>query len=118
RGSAASDGTPAPARKCESLQAGRSASSPAKICRISGKLAPVPFDEPLSPRLTDLGTEGPVLPSYTWRRQKYRDRVWLHVVLFVLTVGTTWLVQGWPYAVTILAILGCHEFGHYFACRY
>ena len=32
--------------------------------------------------------------------------------------GTTWLVGGWAYSVTILAILGCHEFGHYFACRY
>ena len=44
--------------------------------------------------------------------------MWLHLVLFLLTVGTTWLVQGWAYSVTILAILGCHEFGHYFACRY
>ena len=44
--------------------------------------------------------------------------MWLHLLLFVLTVGTTSLVGGWAYSVTILAILGCHEFGHYFACRY
>jgi len=28
------------------------------------------------------------------------------------------LVGGWAYSVTILAILGCHELGHYVACRY
>ncbi len=73
-----------------------------------------------------------------------RDRVWLHVLLFVLTIGTTvvvgaghyasfigdlgagdvdmtlgqLLVRGAWYAGTILAILGTHEFGHYAACRY
>lgn len=70
-----------------------------------------------------------------------RDRVWLHVLLFVLTVGTTTLVGmehylawrsefkpiaptfGWMdfvrglwYSATILGILGAHEFGHYYAC--
>ena len=29
-----------------------------------------------------------------------------------------WLVSGAPFAVTLLAILGVHEFGHYFAARY
>ena len=73
-----------------------------------------------------------------------RDHVWLHVLLFVLTIGTTvvvgaghyasfigdlgagdvdmtlgqLLVRGAWYAGTILAILGTHEFGHYAACRY
>jgi membrane-associated protease RseP (regulator of RpoE activity) len=28
------------------------------------------------------------------------------------------VVGGWAYSVTILSILGCHELGHYFACRY
>ena len=28
------------------------------------------------------------------------------------------LVRGLWYSVTILAILGCHELGHYLACRY
>jgi membrane-associated protease RseP (regulator of RpoE activity) len=74
---------------------------------------------------------------------KFQDRVWLHILLFALTVATTTLVGAaqylgfladfkdftpsisWPmlvrglwYAGTILAILGCHELGHYFACRY
>ena len=76
-----------------------------------------------------------------------RDRVWVHVLLFVLTIVTTTLVgalhyfgfsqgfdsdavvlpnlrdpslyiQGLWYSGTILAILGCHEMGHYVACRY
>jgi membrane-associated protease RseP (regulator of RpoE activity) len=70
---------------------------------------------------------------------------WRHIVLFLLTVVTTTVVAGanhfagfvsdfgnrsmnlsgtalilnglW-YSVSILAILGAHEFGHYFACRY
>jgi membrane-associated protease RseP (regulator of RpoE activity) len=83
-------------------------------------------------------------PAYVWRpRPKFQDRVWLHALLFVLTIATTTLAgighyvafranfltpPGtlsarliWPglyYSVTILAILGCHELGHYFACRY
>jgi len=70
--------------------------------------------------------------------------VWLHILLFVLTIATTTLVgasqyasfltdfldrglpmpvrslilRGFWYSGTILAILGCHELGHYFACRY
>jgi membrane-associated protease RseP (regulator of RpoE activity) len=85
-----------------------------------------------------------------------RDRVWVHVLLLILTLGTTTLAGGchylsfadafdsdaalagagldgpygplglflqpsfylnglW-YSLTILAILGCHEMGHYLAC--
>jgi membrane-associated protease RseP (regulator of RpoE activity) len=75
---------------------------------------------------------------------KFQDRVWLHVLLFALTLATTTLigafhylgfladfgevplpalsgpllVRGLWYSGTILSILGCHELGHYFACRY
>src|SRR4029434_9434738 len=71
-------------------------------------------------------------------------RVWRYVVLFCLTVVTTtfvgtghyasfyagfrvielpfssWelAVRGLWYSGSVLAILGAHEFGHYFACRY
>lgn len=71
-----------------------------------------------------------------------QDRLWLHVVLFVATLAMTTLVgsghwlafesnfqpgfrhyawisvalNGLWYSVTILAILGAHEAGHYFAC--
>jgi membrane-associated protease RseP (regulator of RpoE activity) len=77
-----------------------------------------------------------------------RDRVWLHVLLLLLTVLSTTFVGGlhyfshtvgfstppervvlslgelsfylsglW-YSASILAILGCHEMGHYLACRF
>jgi membrane-associated protease RseP (regulator of RpoE activity) len=74
--------------------------------------------------------------------------VWLHAVLFLLTVASTTLVgavhyfafvqgfgapdatvlpdfadpgfyvRGLWYSATVLGILGCHEMGHYLACRY
>jgi membrane-associated protease RseP (regulator of RpoE activity) len=70
--------------------------------------------------------------------------VWLHVLFFAVTIATTTfvgadhyasflsdftnlslrpsipalLVRGFWYSGTILSILGCHELGHYFACRY
>ncbi len=73
-----------------------------------------------------------------------RDRTWVYVALFLGTVVTTtsvgashygsfyqgfsrgelpfsiWelLIRGLWYSVSILAILGCHEMGHYLACRY
>jgi membrane-associated protease RseP (regulator of RpoE activity) len=73
-----------------------------------------------------------------------KDRVWLHVLLFLATIASTTLVGasfyanfvtglgsrrinisvaalllgGLWYSVPALLILGCHEMGHYFACRY
>ena len=70
--------------------------------------------------------------------------MWLHVLLLVLTIASTTyagishylafqsdflpersigltvglVLRGLWYSGTILAILGCHELGHYFACRY
>ncbi len=84
-------------------------------------------------------------PEYVWRpRPKFQDRVGRHVALLLLTIATTTLAgmnhyaafqsdfgtrtipliysellpRGFWYSGTILAILGCHELGHYFACRY
>jgi membrane-associated protease RseP (regulator of RpoE activity) len=84
-------------------------------------------------------------PAFVWApRPKFQDRRWLHGLLLVLTIGTTTFVgadhyagflsdfvsrdlpmgfgslylRGFWYSGTILAILGCHELGHYFACRY
>lgn len=58
-------------------------------------------------------------PEVVWQpRPKFQDRRWLHALLLLLTIGSTVLVGGWAYSVTILAILGCHELGHYVACRY
>jgi membrane-associated protease RseP (regulator of RpoE activity) len=75
--------------------------------------------------------------------EHHKNRVWLHVLLLVLTFLSTTLVgaghyaffmsafgsrpvlqtsrlilHGLPYSLTILAILGAHEMGHYLACRY
>lgn len=71
-----------------------------------------------------------------------RPRAWINAVLFGLTllstlfVGSLYaeasadiqtfsdlllpqnLIRGWPFALTLLGILGAHEFGHYFAARY
>lgn len=87
----------------------------------------------------------PLPPEFIWLpRPKFRDRVWVHILLLLATVVTTTLVgtmhyesfasdfgateaglafealvvKGLWYSGTILAILGCHELGHYFACRY
>jgi membrane-associated protease RseP (regulator of RpoE activity) len=85
-------------------------------------------------------------PEWQWEaRPKFQDRVWRHVVLLIITFGTTTiagalhyasfitdfetvsaptevslalLATGLWYSVTILAILGCHEMGHYLTCRY
>jgi membrane-associated protease RseP (regulator of RpoE activity) len=83
--------------------------------------------------------------EYVWHPpQKFRDRIWLHVGLLIATVLSTTFVgelhyagfitdfgvhrielssgalflRGAWYSGTIPAILGCHELGHYFACRY
>ncbi len=34
------------------------------------------------------------------------------------TFSPAWLLQGWPYSLSLLTILGAHELGHYFAARY
>lgn len=91
---------------------------------------------------------GDLDPYYVPRPIPPRDRVWVHVLLLILTVVSTTLVgalqyfsfkagfggadgadlaaqlrdprfylSGLWYSTTILAILGCHEMGHYIYCR-
>lgn len=67
--------------------------------------------------------------------EKQKQKYWLHLLLFVITFFTTtvagyeWvrgfsnqmefteLIYGIPYSLSILFVLGSHEFGHYFAAR-
>ena len=61
----------------------------------------------------------PYAPELPWRpRRKFQNRLWIHTLLLLATIGSTALVGGWAYCATVLAILGAHELGHYFACRY
>ncbi|MBI3048797.1 MAG: site-2 protease family protein [Acidobacteria bacterium] len=87
----------------------------------------------------------PLEPPFAARVEPYRpQRPWRHVILFLLTVVSTMLVgadhfasfhadfgtrtldlSGWEiflngfwYSASILAILGAHEFGHYYACKF
>ncbi len=72
-------------------------------------------------------------------RRKFQSRLWLHIALLLLTIGSTTiagafhyasfasefstqqvpiqLLQGFWYSGTLLAILGAHEMGHYLLCR-
>jgi membrane-associated protease RseP (regulator of RpoE activity) len=45
------------------------------------------------------------------------DSVSGELLLRILTHPVTW-ADGLPYALSVLAILGAHEMGHYLACRY
>jgi membrane-associated protease RseP (regulator of RpoE activity) len=101
---------------------------------------PYPFDDPGQP------VPASSIPVETFhvsaRPRKFRNRWWLHITLFLLTllfttgVGTlhylsyisefgrrpvtvNWLsmVDGLWYSLTLLGILGAHEFGHYYFCR-
>ena len=98
--------------------------------------------DPHLPDPSPVEGEPPLPITYTPPR-KFRDRRWLHLALFVLTIVSTTLVgaehylgyvsdfgrqpvrispalilQGFWYSGTILLFLGAHEFGHYLACRY
>jgi len=46
-----------------------------------------------------------------------RQRLWVHIVLFLLTVASTILVGGWVFSAGLLSILLAHEFGHYFTAQ-
>ena len=108
-------------------------------------MGPPPSDfpglEPVSPPQSADAWQWPPRPAVVSVRP---EPVWRYVVLFVLTIASTTqagglhyasfivgfsnrlpdlsltslVLHGLWYSVSILAILGCHELGHYYACRY
>jgi membrane-associated protease RseP (regulator of RpoE activity) len=80
--------------------------------------------------------------AFPQRPRKFQSRLWLHLLLLLLTIGSTtvagafhyasfvsefssrpvtlswgFLLQGFWYSGTLLGILGAHEMGHYLLCR-
>lgn len=41
----------------------------------------------------------------------------INLILFLLTIASTWAVNGVWYSISIISILFAHEMGHYFMCR-
>ena len=41
----------------------------------------------------------------------------INIILLLLTIGSTWLVNGFWYSIAIVIILLSHEMGHYLMCR-
>jgi membrane-associated protease RseP (regulator of RpoE activity) len=105
-------------------------------------LSPAPFE--FSPAPFDAAPLGQPAAEEWNPHPKFQDRTAVHVILLLLTLcsttfagalqyeafrsGFSLVPTGLPwtqllagalwYSGTIIAILGCHELGHYFACRY
>ncbi len=52
------------------------------------------------------------------QKQASRRRILIQILLFVLTIISTTLFNGFAYSVPLMLILLFHEMGHYFAARY
>src|SRR5262249_48502785 len=89
RASAALAATRAPGKKCAFRPAGQSGSSQVKISRTSASSDPVEAStlSSLEPARDD--SDLLALPLAWQPRPKFQDRVWLHVLLFLLTVAST-----------------------------
>ena len=47
----------------------------------------------------------------------FTRRAWVYVLLFLLTIASTWVMRKAGYAITVILILLGHELGHYFMSR-
>ncbi|MDA0207368.1 MAG: site-2 protease family protein [Acidobacteria bacterium] len=56
-------------------------------------------------------------PIYRPLPARPKQKLWLHIVLYLATILTTTWLHGWQYSACLMAILTCHEFGHYFAAK-
>ena len=103
----------------------------------------LPAQSPRQPEQPELPPDSVPQSDYV-PAMPLRDPLWRYLILFIATVVTTtdagarhylsfyvgfgggsspftyWelLIGGLWYSIPILAILGCHELGHYYACRY
>jgi membrane-associated protease RseP (regulator of RpoE activity) len=112
---------------------------------VSTEYPPAPPSQP-ELQWTEPASVSSDAPHGEWTAQRFRHRYWIHALLLLVTLATTTLVGGlhylsflsdfgarsfaerdllsyiWPqglwYSGTLLLILGAHEMGHYFACRY
>ena len=72
---------------------------------------------------TSGGTNYDQYGAHNTYRPTYLQRIFqrknnnLQIVLFILTIGSTYIVGGMVYSVTIMSILLAHEMGHYLMCR-
>lgn len=104
--------------------------------------APVPHEDPAY-RAGGFGPSSVPAFAVPAPRRRFQHKLWKHVLLFVLTLGTTTLagaghygafvsdfgrraiegglldllIPGFWYSGTLLLILGAHEMGHYYYCR-
>ena len=74
--------------------------------------------------------------TYGYAPPKRKRRLWINLLLFVLTIGTTLLVGsvnqggdpfkhpldllllGWPFSLSIILVLGSHELAHFLTARH
>lgn len=103
-------------------------------------MTPEPFTASVPATAPDVE---PVFISLPPARRRFQHTWWLHILLFLVTLGTTtalgiehylaftsnfgardvafdtrMLLPAFWYSISILAILGAHEMGHYLACRW
>ncbi|MFQ5794508.1 MAG: site-2 protease family protein [Candidatus Bipolaricaulia bacterium] len=65
----------------------------------------------------DGGKEAILAIPGTLSQTRSGERPWLAAALFVATLISVFLVQGWEFALSLLSILLAHEMGHYLVAR-